>query len=105
MQHIAHVTMLVPTYDEGTAFFVDTLGFELVADTDLGGGRRWVLVRPHGGKGSALLLASASNDRERARIGDQTGGRVGFFLFTDNFEAEPLPNANPIRARLCVMGN
>ena len=88
MQHIAHVTLLVPTYDEGIAFFVGTLGFELVTDTGLGGKRRWVLVRPHGGKGSAVLLAEASTDRQRARIGDQTGGRVGFFLFTDNFEAD-----------------
>ena len=88
MQHIAHVTLLVPTYDEGIAFFVDTLDFELVADTDLGGGRRWVLVRPPDGNGSALLLAEASTDRQRARIGDQTGGRVGFFLFTDNFESD-----------------
>ncbi len=88
MQHIAHVTLLVPTYDEGIAFFVDTLDFELVADTDLGGGRRWVLVRPPGGNGSALLLAEASTDRQRARIGDQTGGRVGFFLFTDSFESD-----------------
>jgi putative peptidoglycan lipid II flippase len=88
MQHIAHVTLLVPTYDEGVGFFVETLGFELAADADLGGGRRWVLVRPTGGKGPALLLAEAANDRQRARIGDQTGGRVGFFLFTDDFQAD-----------------
>ncbi|MEX3011237.1 VOC family protein [Hoeflea sp. TYP-13] len=88
MQKIAHVTMLVPSYDEGIAFYVGSLGFELVSDTDLGDGKRWVLVRPQGGGGSALLLAEAANDRQRARIGDQTGGRVGFFLFTEDFAAD-----------------
>ena len=88
MQHIAHVTVLVPGYDAGIAFYVEALGFELAADTDLGGGKRWVLVRPKGGKGSGLLLAEAGNDRERARVGDQTGGRVGFFLFTEDFDAD-----------------
>lgn len=88
MQHIAHVTLLVPSYDEGISFYVGTLGFELVSDTDLGGGKRWVLVRPEGGKGSGLLLAEPGNDRQQARIGDQTGGRVGFFLFTGDFAAD-----------------
>ncbi|MEM6461812.1 MAG: VOC family protein [Pseudomonadota bacterium] len=88
MAYIAHVTFLVPDYDQGIAFFVRTLGFELVADTDLGKGKRWVLVRPRGGGGSSLLLARADNDRQRARVGDQTGGRVGFFLFSDDFAAD-----------------
>ena len=85
MPTIANVSLLVPSYDAGIAFYVDVLGFELVADTDLGGGARWVLVRPTGGNGTALLLAEPSNERQAARIGDQTGGRVGFFLFTDDF--------------------
>ena len=88
MPTIAHVTLLVPSYDAGLAFYVGKLGFELVADTDLGGGKRWVLVRPASGSGSALLLAEPANDRQAARIGDQTGGRVGFFLFTDNFDRD-----------------
>lgn len=88
MQHIAHVTVLVPSYDEGITFFIDTLGFELASDADLGGGRRWVVVRPHGDKGSSLVLAEPGNDRQRKRIGDQTGGRVGFFLFTEDFAAD-----------------
>ena len=85
MPVVAHVTLLVPSYEAGLAFYVGKLGFELLADTDLGGGKRWVLVRPAGGDGTALLLAEPGNERQAARIGDQAGGRVGFFLFTDDF--------------------
>ncbi len=85
MRAIAHVTFLVPNYDEGIAFFTEALGFELVEDTPLGGGKRWVLVRPSGGNGASLLIAEATDDAQRAAIGRQTGGRVGFFLHTDNF--------------------
>ncbi|WP_136657580.1 VOC family protein [Nitratireductor sp. XY-223] len=88
MPTIANVTLLVPSYDEGLAFYVDALGFDLVADTDLGDGKRWVLVRPAGGSGPALLLAEPANERQAARIGDQTGGRVGFFLFTEDFAGD-----------------
>ncbi len=84
---IARVSVLVPTYDAGIAFYVGTLGFHLVEDVDLGDGKRWVVVQPVGRRGgTALLLAEAANERQRARIGDQTGGRVGFFLFTDDFD-------------------
>lgn len=82
---IATVTFLVRTYDEAIAWFTEKLGFELIADTDLGGGKRWVLAAPRGGSGARLLLAEASTDAQRAAIGGQTGGRVGFFLQTDNF--------------------
>ncbi|WP_370688237.1 VOC family protein [Flavimaribacter sediminis] len=85
MRAIAHVTFLVPSYDEGIAFFTETLGFDLVEDTPLGGGKRWVLVRPSGGNGASLLVAEATDDAQRAAIGRQTGGRVGFFLHTDDF--------------------
>ena len=82
---IARVALLVPDYDEAIAFYVGTLGFDLVEDTPLGGGRRWVLVRPAGRDGTALLLAKASGQAQESRIGSQTGDRVGFFLFTDDF--------------------
>lgn len=82
---IATVALLVSDYDEAIGFYRDTLGFSLVADTPLGGGKRWVVVAPEGGKGAALLLAEAGDEVQRARIGDQTGGRVGFFLETDDF--------------------
>ncbi|MBX3574222.1 MAG: VOC family protein [Mesorhizobium sp.] len=83
-RRIGAVTFLVNDYDEAIAWFRDALGFALVEDTPLGGGRRWVLVSP-GDRGTPLLLAEASTDEQRARIGDQTGGRVGFFLHTDDF--------------------
>jgi catechol 2,3-dioxygenase-like lactoylglutathione lyase family enzyme len=84
-RRIAHVALLVPGYDEAIAFYVDTLSFDLVEDTPLGGGKRWVLVRPAGQEGAALLLAEASGPLQQSRIGSQTGDRVGFFLFTDDF--------------------
>jgi catechol 2,3-dioxygenase-like lactoylglutathione lyase family enzyme len=81
---IGAVTLLVRDYDEGIAFFVDKLAFTLREDTELGGGKRWVTVAPKGG-GAHLLLAKAATDAQCARVGDQTGGRVAFFLNTDDF--------------------
>lgn len=85
--HIASIAVLVQDYDEAIAFYRNRLGFALVADTDLGGGKRWVLVAPPGG-GARLLLAKADGPEQVARVGDQTGGRVGFFLETDDFERD-----------------
>jgi len=82
--HLHAVTVVVPDYDAGLAFYVDTLGFELIRDIDLGNGKRWVLVSPGGA--SHLLLAKAADDSQMAAIGNQTGGRVAFFLHSDNFE-------------------
>jgi catechol 2,3-dioxygenase-like lactoylglutathione lyase family enzyme len=84
-QIIAHVALVVPDYDVALAFYCGSLGFDLVEDTELGDGKRWVLVRPKGATETALLLAKAEGERQRAAIGNQTGGRVGFFLFTDDF--------------------
>ncbi len=81
---IATVTLVVADYDDAIAFYRDRLGFELIADTALGDGKRWVVVAPAGG-GARLLLARAEGAAQLARIGDQTGGRVGFFLETDDF--------------------
>lgn len=81
---LSSVVVLVPDYASGIAFFTDILGFSLLEDTDLGGGKRWVRVGPPGG-GSDILLARASDGRQQAAIGQQTGGRVGFFLHTDDF--------------------
>ncbi len=85
MPRIASVTLVVGDYDAAIAFYVDAIGFTLVEDTDLGGGRRWVLVAPPGDSGASLLLAEASTAAEEARVGDQTGGRVMLFLETDDF--------------------
>jgi catechol 2,3-dioxygenase-like lactoylglutathione lyase family enzyme len=80
---LALTTLVVPDYDAGIAFFAGALGFDLIEDSDMGGGKRWVVV---GGKdGGRLLLARAANDAQAAVIGNQTGGRVGFFAHTDNF--------------------
>ncbi|ACP23838.1 predicted glyoxalase/bleomycin resistance protein/dioxygenase [Sinorhizobium fredii NGR234] len=84
-QTIARIAILVPDYDEGLAFYCGRLGFELIEDTDLGAGKRWVLVRPTGATETALLIAKAEGERQNAAIGNQAGGRVGFFLFTDDF--------------------
>jgi catechol 2,3-dioxygenase-like lactoylglutathione lyase family enzyme len=84
MSHIGAVTLLVRDYDEAIAFYVGALGFELLEDMALSAHKRWVRVAPQGG-GVALLLAKASTPEQVARIGDQTGGRVGFFLHTDDF--------------------
>ena len=81
----ATVTLVVPDYDAGIAFYANQLGFVLVEDTDLGDGKRWVVVGPQGG--ANLLLAKAADDSQTAAIGNQTGGRVSFFLETDDFVA------------------
>ena len=82
---IATVTLVVDDYDAAIAFYRDKLGFDLVADTPLGDGKRWVVVAPKGGKGAKLLLAQADGPTQAAHVGNQTGGRVGFFLETDDF--------------------
>lgn len=80
---LSAVTLLVSDYDEAIRHYVDVLGFELVEDSDLGGGKRWVRVRF--GEGPDFLLARAADDAQRAAIGAQAGGRVSFFLETDDF--------------------
>lgn len=85
LQRLAAVTVLVPSYDEGLAFFRDVLGFTVLEDTTLGEKMRWVVVAPSQGEGAALLLAEPSDERQIARLGDQTGGRVGFFLHSTDF--------------------
>jgi catechol 2,3-dioxygenase-like lactoylglutathione lyase family enzyme len=86
MSYIALVTLVVRDYDEAIAFYTDALGFDLAEDTDRGDGSRWVVVRPPGSAaGTGLLLARAKDDGQRGCVGAQTGGRVGFFLHTDDF--------------------
>lgn len=84
---IATVALVVRDYDEAIGFYVEKLGFELIADTALGGGKRWVLVAPPGGD-ARLLLAQAGDEEEASRIGNQTGGRVGFFIESEDFAAD-----------------
>jgi catechol 2,3-dioxygenase-like lactoylglutathione lyase family enzyme len=85
MKHdLVAVTIVVRDYDEAIDWYVGKLGFELVEDTPMGGDKRWVRVAPRG-DGAALLLARAATDDQRAAVGRQTGGRVAFFLHTDDF--------------------
>jgi catechol 2,3-dioxygenase-like lactoylglutathione lyase family enzyme len=84
-QSIALVSLVVRDYDEALAFFVGKLGFVLIEDTYVPEqDKRWVVVAPPGGGETRLLLARASNEEQRARIGSQTGGRVFLFLYTDD---------------------
>jgi catechol 2,3-dioxygenase-like lactoylglutathione lyase family enzyme len=84
MMHLAAVTLLVRDYDEGIAWFTHKLGFALIADDNLGGGKRWVLVGPPDGQ-MRLLLAQPANVEQARGIGSQAGGRVFLFLHTDDF--------------------
>jgi len=84
-QKIGYVALVVREYDEAIAFYTQSLGFSLIEDTNLGGGKRWVRVRPPGSAGTDLLLALAVNPEQTSRIGNQAGGRVFLFLHTDDF--------------------
>ena len=84
-QHIAHVTVLVKDYDEAIKFYTEKLDFDLIEDTVLNESKRWVLVRPKGATECCLLLAKATNVPQSQYLGNQTGGRVFLFLYTDDF--------------------
>lgn len=83
MSHLAAFSLLVPDYDEAIRFFVEVCDFELTEDRDEGH-KRWVTVRPRGGE-TRIVLARADTAEQRAAMGNQLGGRVGFFLHTDDF--------------------
>lgn len=85
MQTLTLVTLLVRDYDEAIRWYVDVLGFDLLEDTPLAGDKRWVRVAPPGGPGAVFLLARADTPEQEAAVGRQAGGRVGFFLVTDDF--------------------
>ncbi|MFJ3826446.1 VOC family protein [Streptomyces sp. NPDC090046] len=83
--YIALTALLVHDYDEAIDFYTRALGFDLAEDTARPDGSRWVVVRPPGATESALLLARAKDEAQLSRVGDQAGGRVGHFLYTDDF--------------------
>jgi catechol 2,3-dioxygenase-like lactoylglutathione lyase family enzyme len=90
-QHLALITLVVRDYDEAIAYYTRSLGFTLFEDTDMGGGKRWVRVCPPGAgeaRGCELLLAKATTPEQMAAVGNQTGGRVAFFLHTDDFDRD-----------------
>ena len=82
--HIGAFALVVDDYDRAIAYYTGMLGFELREDSPRENGKRWVLVAPAGAQ-TAILLAKAADDAQRACIGRQTGGRVGYFLHTDDF--------------------
>lgn len=83
-RQLALTTFLARDYDDAIAWFTDALGFKVRQDKDMGGGKRWVEVAPSDG-GSGLLIAKAANAQQDAAVGNQAGGRVLFFLHTDDF--------------------
>jgi catechol 2,3-dioxygenase-like lactoylglutathione lyase family enzyme len=85
---IIHTALLVREYDEAKEFYCGKLGFKVVEDTLLPGGKRWVRLKPPGGQGSEILLSRAIDDKQRDNVGNQTGGRVLFYFHTDNFESD-----------------
>lgn len=88
-QSIALVSLVVPDYDQALAFYVGVLGFELIEDTVVPEqSKRWVVVAPRGSTECKLLLAQASTPEQASRIGNQTGGRVFLFLYTDDFHRD-----------------
>ena len=84
-QHLAHISLVVKDYDEAIEFYTKKLDFVLLEDTQLDELKRWVIIAPPGAKECGLLLARAANDEQLSRVGNQTGGRVFLFLFTDDF--------------------
>lgn len=78
------IAIVVPEYDEAITHYVDDLGFTLIEDTQLSPEKRWVVIAPSS-SGAQILLAKASSAQQEAAIGNSTGGRVGYFLYTDNF--------------------
>jgi uncharacterized glyoxalase superfamily protein PhnB len=84
-QRIARIALVVNDYDEAIAFYTQKLNFQLIEDTRLTETKRWVVVSPPGSDDCALLLAKAANETQRTCIGNQTGGRVFLFLYTDDF--------------------
>ena len=87
-QYIAHMALVVADYDEAIGFYTRKLNFTLIEDTVLSDDKRWVLVAPPGAKETCLLLAKAADEEQQSRIGNQTGGRVFLFLYTDDLKRD-----------------
>jgi catechol 2,3-dioxygenase-like lactoylglutathione lyase family enzyme len=87
-QRLAYITLLVDDYDKALNFYIGKLNFKLIEDTTISEKKRWVLVKPVGSGDCYLLLAKAANDQQISMIGNQTGGRVFLFLYTDNLKRD-----------------
>lgn len=87
-QQLAHIALVVRDYDEAIDFYVNKLHFTLTEDTILSDTKRWVRVTPSGSTGCSLLLAKAASEEQKKFVGNQSGGRVFLFLYTDNFQRD-----------------
>jgi catechol 2,3-dioxygenase-like lactoylglutathione lyase family enzyme len=88
MSQLGMITIVVDDYDIAIDYYTTALGFTLVEDTKMSETKRWVVVAPDANQGAALLLAQAASPEQSAAIGNQSGGRVMFFLYTDNFDRD-----------------
>jgi uncharacterized glyoxalase superfamily protein PhnB len=79
------IAIVIDDYDQAIKHYVNDLGFTLIEDTSLTPDKRWVVVSPSS-QGARILLAKAVNEEQTRSIGNSTGGRVGFFLYTDSFQ-------------------
>lgn len=88
MSLLGMITVVVDDYDAAIDYYTTALGFTLIEDTKMSETKRWVVVAPDANQGAALLLAKSSTPEQNAAIGNQSGGRVMFFLYTDNFDRD-----------------
>lgn len=86
-QKFFQIALLVKDYDEAIDFYTNKLSFSILEDTRLSEAKRWVVVAPPGG-GAQLLLAKAATAEQLTRVGNQTGGRVFLFMYTDNLQED-----------------
>ncbi len=87
-QSLAHIALVVNDYDEAINFYTQSLHFTLVEDKVMSATKRWVMIAPPGSTGSTILLAKAANEEQQSRVGNQTGGRVFLFLYTDDIDRD-----------------
>jgi len=87
-QQLLHIALVVNDYDEAIDFYTNKLNFDLVEDSKQSEHKRWIIVRPKGSEACSILLAKGVNELQKSRIGNQTGGRVFLFLYTDDFDRD-----------------
>ena len=93
-QRIGQIALVVENYDKAIEFYIQKLNFELIEDTKLSDTKRWVIIAPKGQGGCQILLAQASSKEQLSCVGNQTGGRVFLFLYTDDFDRDYLNLVN-----------
>ena len=87
-QSLSHIALVVNDYDEAINFYTQNLHFTLVEDKVMSATKRWVMIAPPGSTGTTILLAKAANEEQQSRVGNQTGGRVFLFLYTDDIDRD-----------------